>query len=216
MHTLTRQTPSKYFRAATCVLSLLLPTATQSSSVSAQPPAAYCGLSLSVPEGLTLRLEAEAPPPLCVLRGEGGTPTPYINSLSSLPWNRLDQLRVDGQPLRTIGFFRLRVGSVTYGGRPSYEDGQRGFAQHVLGRPKQSRGVLADGSKRLRVRTELRVKWLKPRESGVEEEVEETIVCLDEATWDGKRVAVFNWCASKDGVALGRVAAMLESLSLAP
>ena len=208
-----RPTQSKCFRTATCVLSLLL-VVTQPSWASTQASADYCGLGLSVPAGLTLRPAAEAPPPLCVLLGEGGTATPFINSLSTLHWNLLDQLQVNGRRLRVIGFFRIRARSVTYQGRPSYEDGRRGFAQHVLGRPKESRSVLADGSERLMVRTELRVKWLKPREPSVAEEVEETIVCIDEATWDRKRMAVFNWCASKGDVALGQIAAMSQSLSL--
>lgn len=216
MHTSPRPTPSKCSRTATCALSLILLFATTSSSAGEPSSTAACGLGIAAPDGISLRLDDEAPPPLCVLRGEGGPPMPFINSVTVLRWSRLPELQVDGQPLRTIGFFRLGKYGVTYGGRPSYEDGRSAFAQRVIGKPTQLRSTLAAVPQRLTVRTQLRVKWLRAEGVGVDKEVEDTIVCTDTATWDRSRVVIFNGCAPKGDPAVDRIAAMSHSLTLLP
>ena len=215
MHTLWHLTLSKRFLTATCILSLTLLALAFATPLRAQDVLTACGVRVKAGTRLSWQRDGEADPPLCVLQGEGGPAVPFAKSITVLRWDQLGRLQVNGTALRDIGFFRITKGNrIRFIGRPTYEDSRNAYSQKVVGKPKQSEVTLVDGSRRLVVRTELRVTWLKPATVNVQDEVDQAIVCVDSATSNQVQFAIFNWCVPKQDQTLDLVKRMADSLSL--
>ena len=109
----TRPTRPKHFRTAIFVFSLLSSAHVCAKGVTPVSSTA-CGVRVDAPANVVLRADTDAPQPLCVLRIEAGAASPFVNTVVTMPFSRLDQLRVDGVALREIGFFHIARGNVTY------------------------------------------------------------------------------------------------------
>ena len=182
--------------SARSVIALVL-FALQFSTVRAQPTARDCGVSIDFPAGVEVKRDSGAQAPLCTYLEASTKPTPFVNSVTEVPWAKLESLQVNGRPMRDIGFFRLtRRLSVTYLGRPSYVDARNAYAQRVVEKSSR-RQTSGDGKTTLVARSELRVKWLKPVDTDVQEETTESFSCIDAAISDSAVVVTVNWCLLK-------------------
>lgn len=175
-----------------------------------------CGFTIELPSGMSLKKDADVQLPLCSYRDSSGSPTPFVNSVVVLSWSNLGTVRVNNQPLQDINFFRLSPGrTATYLGRPSYSDPRNAYGQRVV--KKSLRRSKASGdAKSLIARSELIVKWLKPVEQTIQEEVSEAFVCVDAAVSDGSSVALVNWCLPKTDTNAQRLEKTAQSLRLRP
>lgn len=182
--------------SARSVIALAL-FALQFSTARAQPTASDCGVSIDFPAGVEVKRDPGARSPLCTYLDASAKPTPFVNSVTVVPWAKLESLQVNGQPMRDIGFFRLtRQLSVKYLGRPSYVDARNAYAQQVV-KKSSRRQTSEDGKTTLVARSELRVKWLKPFDTDVQEEATESFSCIDAAIFDSVVVVTVNWCLLK-------------------
>ena len=173
-----------------------------------------CGFTIDLPDGIALKKDAGIETPLCSYLDSNPHPTPFVNSVTVLSWNKLDTLQVSGMPFREIGFFRLpRQYSVNYLGRPSYSDPKNLYEQEVVKKSPQKREVLGKMN-RLTIRNELKVKWLKPIDSMTQEEVTETFVCVDAVISDSTSVAILNWCLPKNSPNVAGLFNMARSLQI--
>jgi len=173
-----------------------------------------CGFTIDLPDGITLKKDAGVETPFCSYLDSNPHPTPFVNSVTVLPWDKLDTLQVSGMPLREIGFFRLsRQCSVEYLGRSSYSDPKNLYEQEVVQKTPQKREALGK-MKRLTIRNELKVKWLKPIDSMAQEEVTETFVCVDAVISDSTSFAIVNWCLPKSSQNVAGLFNMARSLQI--
>lgn len=173
-----------------------------------------CGFIIDLPIEMTLKKDLGVLAPLCSYLDAATQPTPFVNSVTMLPWTMLDTLQVSGQPLRDIGFFRLsRRFSISYLGRPSYTDSKNLYEQKVVKKPAQTQSVCGKEST-LAIRSELKVKWLKPIDVTTLEESTDTFVCVDAAISDKLSVAIVNWCLPKSDPNAVRLVDIARSLRL--
>ena len=207
----TRPTRPKHFRTAIFVLSLLSSEHVCAEGVTPVSSTA-CGVRVDAPANVVLRADTDAPQPLCVLRTEAGAASPFVNTVVTMPFSRLDQLRVDGVALREISFFHIAHGNVTCRGRPSYQDERNAYAQRVVRKAMQTLTTGPGGIRRLSARTELKVNWLKPATGGNLDETEETYVCFDSAAWTREQLLVLNWCVEKGNPLADSIETMARSL----
>lgn len=196
----TGQIQQKAFNMEICARNLLALTLFifAYAPATAAPFSGDCGFTIDLPVGMTLKKNAGVEAPLCSYLDASTQPTPFVNSVTVVPWAKLDTLQVNGQPLRDIGFFRLpRKLSVNYMGRPSYADPRNAYEQKVLKKAIQKRDVFGK-TKKMAVRSELKVKWLKPVDTTIQEEATDIFICVDAAISDDSSVAIVNWCLPKN------------------
>lgn len=156
-----------------------------------------CGFVVQIPAGKALQRDHSVQKPLCLYVEKSEQPTPFVNSVVAISWEGWNSLKVSGQPLSDIGFFRWSRTRLTYSGRPSYTDDKNGYQQQVkdtqvIENSKNARG------KKLVIKNELNVKWLRMVSPTVQEEVSEVFVCTDAAAFNSRRVAILNWCLPKN------------------
>jgi hypothetical protein len=198
-----------YVRSAVAISLYALVACT---AAAAEKAATDCGFAIDLPATMVIKRNADTLEPLCSYLDASSLPSPFVNSITVLPWGKLDQLRVNDQPLRDVGFFRLSPKlAVTYIGRPSYADPRNGYAQRVVKRPVKTRKV-AGQTKTVTVRSELRVNWLKPTDTRDQEEAVEVYVCVDAATSNEFTLVLFNWCALKNDPNAANLISAAESL----
>ena len=178
----------------------------------APAPFQACGVSIDRLPGMTWRVQEPIEPGVCTLLAEGGAAQPFTTFVSVLPWTLLGSSR----KTMDVGFFRLsRDRTMRFLGRPSYAHPRFGYAQRVLPRPVEST-QLEGGLRRVSARSDLRVNWLKPIDTGTQDEVDERFVCHDHAVSDGRRVATVNWCVAKDAPDAEQAQLTAGSLQLVP
>ncbi len=211
-----RRTRPRHFSMAICVrrLCVLVVASSVAHAACADAVSSECGVLITLPDVLTFSKDSGVQSPLCSLLDANSRPTPFVNSITVVPWAKLDDVRVNGQPLRDIGFFRLsQPRSTNYRGRPTYADPRNGYEQRVSRRTTPS--VQSMGTTTLKIiKSEVTVTWLKPVEKSVREEATEGFICVDAAVSNASSVALVNWCLPKNDPDLRMVEAAIRSLKL--
>lgn len=173
-----------------------------------------CGFTIELSPEMAIQRNEAVSAPLCSYISRSEEPTPFVNSITVLLWDKLDTLQVSGQPLRDIGFFRLSQGlSITHIGRPSYSDPRNLYVQTVVKKSYQKR-ELRDHSTQIAIHSELRVKWLKPIDAANQEEKTDMFTCVDAAVSNDSLVAIFNWCVPKTAPNVDQLIRVAKSLRL--
>lgn len=172
-----------------------------------------CGILINLPAGVQVIRDSETNPPLCQLIQDNGSPTPFVNRISRVPWSFLEGSKASGE-YQNMSFFKVKSkGDIKFDGRKSYADHRTGYAQIALSKPLLAKRV--SGAKiTIIARSRLRVTWLKPVDESTQEEITEQFDCVDAAISEPSGLVLINWCAKKGAPEIAQIAKAVHGVSL--